>query len=171
MIMAAEPAPPKNSPQEIATDVMNDMIGGTFSSRLNMNLREDKHWSYGFQSVPGSERAANVFGACPGADRQTKESLTEMNKELHEFAAAKPVTDTELQAAVLNRAAEPSGLARVPALGGIDGSGNSGVRISGRLLRHLCRESPEPAHGRYSGCRTVGASPGQPDDGYAAVWS
>ncbi len=34
---------------------------------------------------------------------KTNESLAEMNKELHAFAAAKPVTDTELQAAVSNR--------------------------------------------------------------------
>jgi len=34
---------------------------------------------------------------------KTRESLAEMNKELHEFAAAKPVTDTELQATVSNR--------------------------------------------------------------------
>ena len=26
---------------------MNDILGGAFTSRINMNLREDKGWSYG----------------------------------------------------------------------------------------------------------------------------
>ncbi len=104
MIMAAEAAPPKNSPQEIAADVMSDMIGGTFSSRLNMNLREDKHWSYGAFSRFRAAKGQQIFLArAPVQTDKTKESLTEMNKELREFAAAKPVTDTELQATVSNR--------------------------------------------------------------------
>jgi zinc protease len=104
VIIAGEPALPKNSPQEIATDVMNDMVGGTFSSRLNMNLREDKHWSYGVGSEFWAAKGQQPFLAvAPVQTDKTKESLAEMNKELHEFAAAKPVTDTELQATVSNR--------------------------------------------------------------------
>jgi zinc protease len=104
VIVAAEPAVPKNSPQEIATVVMNDMIGGTFSSRLNMNLREDKHWSYGaFSQFRAAKGQQPFLARVPVQTDKTKESLAEMNKELHEFAAAKPVTDTELQATVSNR--------------------------------------------------------------------
>jgi len=83
---------------------MNDMIGGTFSSRLNMNLREDKHWSYGAFSVFFSAKGQQPFLAlAPVQTDKTKESMDEMNKELHAFAAAKPVTDAELQATVGNR--------------------------------------------------------------------
>jgi zinc protease len=83
---------------------MNDMIGGTFSSRLNMNLREDKHWSYGAYSMFVSARGQQPFVAeAPVQTDKTKESLFEMNRELHEFAAAKPVTDEELAAAAGNR--------------------------------------------------------------------
>jgi zinc protease len=104
MIMAAEPTLPKNSPLEIATDVMNDMVGGTFGSRLNMNLREDKHWAYGARSQFWEAKGQQPFLAyAPVQTDKTKESLSEMSKELHEFAAAKPVTDTELQATVSNR--------------------------------------------------------------------
>ncbi len=103
-VFAVAPAMPKNSPGEIATDVMNDMIGGTFSSRLNMNLREDKHWSYGAFSMFFSAKGQQPFLAeAPVQTDKTKESLFEMNKELHEFAAAKPVTDAELAAAAGNR--------------------------------------------------------------------
>ncbi len=103
-IIAAEASLPKNSPQEIAADVMDDMVGGTFSSRLNMNLREDKHWSYGAFSefYPAKGQQLYIAGASVQTDK-TKESLAETNKELREFAAAKPVTDAELQATVSNR--------------------------------------------------------------------
>jgi len=104
VIVAAERALPKNSPQEVATDVMNDMIGGTFSSRLNMNLREDKHWSYGaFSQFRAAKGQQPFIARAPVQTDKTKESLAEMNKELHEFAATKPVTDTELLATASNR--------------------------------------------------------------------
>jgi zinc protease len=83
---------------------MNELIGGTFSSRLNMNLREDKHWSYGaFSQFRAAKGQQPFLAVAPVQTDKTKESLSEMNQELHEFAAAKPVTETELQAAVSNR--------------------------------------------------------------------
>ncbi len=50
VIIAGSVAPPRANPQEIAIQAMNDGLGGTFASRLNLNLREDKHWSYGARS-------------------------------------------------------------------------------------------------------------------------
>ncbi len=103
-IIAGQPALPRNTPQEIATDVMNDLIGGTFSSRLNMNLREDKHWSYGAFSLFFAAKGQQPFiTLAPVQTDKTKESLVEVNRELHEFARAKPVTDAELQADISNR--------------------------------------------------------------------
>lgn len=103
-IIAGQAALPKNSPQEVAVDVMNDMIGGTFSSRLNMNLREDKHWSYGAQSEFLAARGQQPFIAlAPVQTDKTKESFAEVDKELRNFATARPVTDAELQAAIENR--------------------------------------------------------------------
>jgi len=40
-----------HSPQEIALEIWNDIMGGTFGGRVNMNLREDKHWSYGARTA------------------------------------------------------------------------------------------------------------------------
>jgi zinc protease len=103
-VVAAEAALPKNSPQEIATEVMNDLIGGTFSSRLNMNLREDKHWSYGAVSrfVPAKGQQP-FLATAPVQTDKTRESLVEMNRELHNFGTARPVTEAELAAAIGNR--------------------------------------------------------------------
>lgn len=47
VIIAGHVAPPKNNPDEIAIETMNNILGGAFISRINMNLREEKHWSYG----------------------------------------------------------------------------------------------------------------------------
>ena len=103
-IIAGQPALPRNSPQEVATDVMNDLVGGTFSSRLNMNLREDKHWSYGaFSFFIEAKGQQPLLMLAPVQTDKTKESMVEVNRELHEFAKARPVTDTELQAEVANR--------------------------------------------------------------------
>ncbi|MGB7729516.1 MAG: pitrilysin family protein, partial [Candidatus Acidiferrum sp.] len=50
LILAAQLAPPFNNPDQIPLMLVNDIFGGNFSSRINMNLREDKHWSYGVGS-------------------------------------------------------------------------------------------------------------------------
>src|SRR5262249_39076554 len=46
IIFAGHVAPPKNNPDEIAIETMKNILGGTFTSRVNMNLREDKHYAY-----------------------------------------------------------------------------------------------------------------------------
>ncbi len=103
-IITGEPSLPKNNPQEIASDIMNDLVGGTFSSRLNMNLREDKHWSYGAFSLFFDAKGQQPFlTLSPVQTDKTKESMAEVSRELHEFAKAKPVTETELNADVSNR--------------------------------------------------------------------
>ena len=103
-VIAGQLTLPKNTPQEIATEVMNDMIGGTFSSRLNMNLREDKHWAYGAESLFYPAKGQQPFIAlAPVQTDKTKESVAEMNRELHDFGRNRPVTDAELEATIANR--------------------------------------------------------------------
>jgi zinc protease len=83
VILAGHVATPPNTPQEIAIQAMNDDIGGAFSSRLNMNLREDKHWAYFAVSLLLSARAQRPFIAVTSVQTdKTKESLAEVNKEL-----------------------------------------------------------------------------------------
>src|SRR5467141_1980465 len=82
VIIAGHVAPPTNNPKEIAIEAMNDGLGGNFAARLNMNLREDKHWSYGAQSLLWPARGQRPFIAlAPVQTDKTKESMAEMNKE------------------------------------------------------------------------------------------
>ena len=96
-ILAGTIAPPRNSPQEIVLGIWNDILGGTFGGRVNMNLREDKHWSYGagtaFQFARGD--SAWVTRAPVQTDK-TKESLVELNKELRDMFGARPISQDEL---------------------------------------------------------------------------
>src|SRR6202041_1287397 len=88
---------PPNTPDELAIQAMNDVLGGTFSSRLNMNLREDKHWSYGASSLVLGARFQRPFLAfSPVQTDKTKEALIEMNKELRAILSDRPVTPGEL---------------------------------------------------------------------------
>ncbi len=97
VIIAGSVAPPKANPKEIAMEAMNDELGGMFGSRLNMNLREDKHWSYGARSLLWAARAQRPFLAfAPVQTDKTKESLAEMNKEFRGVLGERPLTADEL---------------------------------------------------------------------------
>jgi zinc protease len=97
VIIAGHVAPPTNNPKEIAIEAMNDGLGGNFMARLNMNLREDKHWSYGAQSLLWAARGQRPFIAlAPVQTDKTKESMAEMNKEFRGILGDKPLTAEEL---------------------------------------------------------------------------
>jgi zinc protease len=97
VIIAGEVSVPANTPQETAIQAMNDDLGGTFSSRLNMNLREDKHWAYGAGSfLMGTRAQRPLLIYAPVQTDKTKESLVEMNKEIKGILSDRPVTAEEL---------------------------------------------------------------------------
>jgi zinc protease len=97
VIVAGVVAPPRANPQEIAIEAMNDSLGGMFGARLNMNLREDKHWSYGVRTVLRDARSQRPFYAvAPVQTDKTKESLVEMNKEFRGIIGDHPVGGDEL---------------------------------------------------------------------------
>jgi zinc protease len=97
VILAGNVAVPPNTPEEIALQALNDDVGGTFSSRLNMDLREDKHWAYGAFSTLWGARAQRLFLIlAPVQTDKTKESLAEVDKQLRTLLTSKPVTTEEL---------------------------------------------------------------------------
>jgi zinc protease len=97
VIIAGVVAPPRANPQEIAIEAMNDSLGGTFGGRMNMNLREDKHWSYGVRTVLHDARSQRPFYAvAPVQTDKTKESLVEMNKEFRGIVGDHPIGADEL---------------------------------------------------------------------------
>ena len=96
-ILAGHLAPPKANPDAIAIEAMNGILGREFTSRINMNLREDKGWSYGARSVlvqAGGQRPFLVYASVQ--TDKTMESMMEIQKELDGIAAEAPPTAQEL---------------------------------------------------------------------------
>ncbi len=97
VLLAGVVAPPRSNPREIAIEAMNNSLGGMFGARLNMNLREDKHWSYGVRTVVRDARSQRPFYAvAPVQTDKTKEALVEMNKEFRGIVGDHPVSADEL---------------------------------------------------------------------------
>ena len=97
IIFAGHVAPPKANPDEFAIQSMNSVLGGTFTSRVNMNLREDKGWSYGaFTLMLDAEGPRPFIAYAPVQTDQTAPSMQELRSELQGITSAAPVTDDEL---------------------------------------------------------------------------
>jgi zinc protease len=98
LILAAQLAPAFNDPDQISLELVNDIFGGNFSSRINMNLREDKHWSYGVRSrlVPAKGERP-YFSISPVQTDKSKESLVELIAEYKNIVGSKPITASELK--------------------------------------------------------------------------
>jgi zinc protease len=98
VIIGAQLAPPQNDPDAIALQLVNSIFGGNFSSRINMNLREDKHWSYGVRSLlPAARGPRPYISISPVQTDKTKESMVELVKEYKDVVGAKPITPEELK--------------------------------------------------------------------------
>ena len=97
IILAGQLIAPKTNPDEIPFQLFNDAFGGAFVSRINMNLREDKHWSYGAGSFPVDARGQRMWMVfAPVQTDKTKESLQEVVKELGAAIASRPMTSAEI---------------------------------------------------------------------------
>jgi len=97
LILAGNVAPRKAANTEIPIEAMNNVLGGDFASRINANLREDKHWAYGAQSLLLDARGERPFLVlAPVQTDKTKESLSELSKELRGIGTDRPATEGEL---------------------------------------------------------------------------
>jgi zinc protease len=96
LVIAGHIAPPKANPDEIAFDIFNNILGGNFTSRLNLNLREAKGWSYGVDSSLIDARGPQPFLIyAPVQTDKTAETMLEIIKELQEIKTTRPVTEEE----------------------------------------------------------------------------
>jgi zinc protease len=100
IIIAGHVAPPKANPQEVTIQTLNSVLGGDFGSRVNMNLREGKHWSYGAFTFFRDARGQRPFVAyAPVQTDKTKEAIIELSKELRGIVKERPIEPAELSRA------------------------------------------------------------------------
>jgi predicted Zn-dependent peptidase len=82
--------PSSKDPGAIDFEVANSVLGGEFSSRLNMNLRENKHWAYGSYSFATAALGQRMWAASAAVQiDKTVESIKELEREIREFASGK----------------------------------------------------------------------------------
>ncbi|MEL4891548.1 pitrilysin family protein [Xanthomonas protegens] len=102
-LFASELVPPTTDPATVRFDIANGVIGGDFTSRLNMNLRENKHWSYGARSGAASALGQRPWTAsAPVQIDKTAPALQEMYKEISAFASGKAPPTAEEVARIRN---------------------------------------------------------------------
>ena len=102
LILAGHAAPSSAAPNNVAITAMNDIIGGQFTARVNMNLREDKGWAYGAYTFLRGARGQRPFMVyAPVQTDRTTDALTELIRELNAFKSDRPATAREIERAVL----------------------------------------------------------------------
>jgi len=91
-----------NHPDFLTTRLLNYILGGGASSRLFMNLREDKGFTYGAYSSIGSDKLVTSFSARASVNQTATDSaIHEFLYEIRKMAEA-GVTEEELVAAKAN---------------------------------------------------------------------
>jgi len=85
--------------------VLNHLLGGAFSSRINMNLREDKGWTYGARSSFSGGLRPAPFAASASVQREfTAQSVTELLRELEGMRAGPTQQELEFAQSSLTQA-------------------------------------------------------------------
>jgi zinc protease len=105
VVMQFLPGPKRQTP-DYDSLALSDAVwgGGGFGTRLNLNLREDKGYSYGVFSTLAFFDNAGLWYASGGVQtNKTKESIVEFDKEMKALAGAKPITADEFASAKTTR--------------------------------------------------------------------
>ncbi len=97
-IFSGELMPSTKDANTTQLEMANEVIGGSFTARLNMNLREDKHWSYGARTTLSNAIGQRPWLAvAPVQIDKTADALKEMQREISDYATGKaPPTAVEI---------------------------------------------------------------------------
>ncbi|HET6725532.1 MAG TPA: pitrilysin family protein [Gammaproteobacteria bacterium] len=98
IVFAGTLAPPNNADNHLALSAMNSVFGGDFNARVNMDLREDKHWAYGAYSFMYSALGQEPFIIyAPVQTDKTAPAMAEIERLVTGFVNGKPATEAELE--------------------------------------------------------------------------
>ncbi|MBL1430493.1 MAG: insulinase family protein [Robiginitomaculum sp.] len=103
LILAGELIPSTADENYLALETLNSVLGGQFTARVNMNLREDKSWSYGAYTFTQEAKGQRPFMVyAPVQTDRTGDSLLELIKELNDIKNDRPATAVEIEKVVKN---------------------------------------------------------------------
>lgn len=105
VIYAAAVGPRRDVPEYYALDLANVVLGGSFLSRLNTNLRETHGYAYGASSGFSYRRRPEIGQFAARAEVQTDKTdsaVVEIMNELRGLAGARPITPAEFELAMGN---------------------------------------------------------------------
>ncbi len=127
LIVAGNITAPFGKMDEASINLMNSIIGGEFTSRINMNIREDKHWSYGASTFVYPAKGQRPFIAYTSVQTdKTKESMQEIFKELSGYCDKNPATQEEITKNQTNQLLQIPG--SYETMGSVSGAINDIVR-------------------------------------------
>ncbi|WP_338769738.1 pitrilysin family protein [Massilia sp. METH4] len=102
-ILAGHLSLPPGQPEDLAMEPVMQNFGGMATSRLNRNLRLDKHWSYGSVGRLTSVRGPrHFFVLAPVQTDKTKEAMAEVAREVRGIAGARPIEGEEFTSIMRN---------------------------------------------------------------------
>ena len=102
-IVAAHVSLPAGQPDELAIQAVMHNFGGMATSRLNRNLRLDKHWSYGTTARMVDLRGQRSFlTVAPVQTDKTVEAMQEVAKEIRDIAGQRPIAGEEFDSVMRN---------------------------------------------------------------------
>ncbi|WP_170226856.1 M16 family metallopeptidase [Sphingorhabdus contaminans] len=138
VIRASQVAPVRLTGDEVARDAFNTAFGGSFTSRLNMKLREEKGWAYGAGSGVSGGKGSRLFSASASVQAdKTAESMAEIA-----MLIKSATTDRKLDAAELASAKDNMGL-------GLSSDWSTGEGISSYLLDEAASDLPTDYYRGY----------------------
>jgi predicted Zn-dependent peptidase len=101
LIYAGIPTALKGTDDLLPVVTANDSLGGSFLSRINMDLRENKHWSYGASgSFNRLENAAPYIVNAPVQADKTGAAIASLRQEMRSFFGDRPLTQAEFDLSI-----------------------------------------------------------------------
>lgn len=148
-ILGGEVLDAKGSDDLVALRAANEIFGGDFTSRINMDLRETKGWSYGVRAqVGGSEDRIPFMVMAPVQTNQTGPSLKVLIDQAKDIVGAKPITAEERDVTVTSNILE------------LPGSYEQSVAVLGQMRADALFKRPfdyaEKLAGKYSALTASG---------------
>ncbi|MTV53422.1 insulinase family protein [Massilia buxea] len=109
-IVAGQISLPQGQPEDLAMEPVMQNFGGMATSRLNRNLRLDKHWSYGTNGRLSNVRGQRSFVVtAPVQTDKTTEAMAEVQKEIRAVAGERPIRGEEFTSIMRNMTSRLAG--------------------------------------------------------------